>query len=188
MKCRTFSSYISSYLDGRLGCGKSGMIEKHMAECSHCRAELEETENLRKLMATIPEKPLPDALHRKIMGSIAVESMGRNKARKPLYRRRLIPVAAAFFVLFIGLNIARLDVLLLTKVESPPCESYAAEDPDLIQEGSTRKVDHVKDGMSGDASSKSEPYKLYYYTKYGALLTASLTSVLIVCDWIKNKR
>ncbi len=192
MKCRTFSSYISRYLDGRLGSKASGMIEKHISECAGCGAELEKSQRLRKLMAAMPEQPLPDTLHRKIIGSIAAENMGKSKERKPLYPRVLVPVAAAFLALFLCLNMVRPDTPLLAKVGSSPCESYVAQDPELDPEGSSPDFNYIgegiRDGRTKDTAKKAGSFGLYYYTKYGALLITSLTSAFVIYDWIKSKK
>lgn len=184
MKCRTFSSFISQYLDNRLENKAIDLMEKHMADCSCCRARLEHTRKLRELMARMPEKPLPDTLHQKIMGSISTRNTGRKWHQKPLCRRALIPVAAAFITLFLGLSMIRPDISLLTKYRSVPCESsYVAED----QEGSTRN-NYTKGGKADTENNLPESFSFYYYAKYGALLIGSLTSVFLVYDWIKSRR
>jgi hypothetical protein len=49
--------WLNAYLDGELKNGKLRQVEKHLAECEECRAELESLQNLSNLLH---DSPMPE--------------------------------------------------------------------------------------------------------------------------------
>jgi hypothetical protein len=50
---------LSPYLDGMVSPRESTRIDKHLAQCTDCRAELGELKQMVSLLAMVPEMPLP---------------------------------------------------------------------------------------------------------------------------------
>ena len=48
------TEWLNAYLDGELKNGKLHQVEKHLAECEECQAELESLKNLSSLLHEVP--------------------------------------------------------------------------------------------------------------------------------------
>ncbi|RPH35018.1 MAG: hypothetical protein EHM91_17760, partial [Planctomycetota bacterium] len=88
---------LDEYLDGELAEADRAIVDGHLASCAACRAELEQSRKLEKVLQSVPSGAAPDA--DRFVQSVRARS-----------RRRLLPWAsAAAAALLMGL----VGVLLL---------------------------------------------------------------------------
>ncbi len=60
MKCEEVKPYLAAYLDGELPPETKKQVERHLAGCAECSAELEEMRRIRNLLSQIEPPKLPD--------------------------------------------------------------------------------------------------------------------------------
>jgi len=109
MNCENVQPRLGELLDGELRDEERRTLERHLAECAHCRAEYE---SMRRLTAALSEPPAHDVPREQIW--TAVERRLRGEARRRSRQRRFFlgggpppwrPLAsAAVIVLAIGVG------------------------------------------------------------------------------------
>jgi len=70
MKCRKIKKLLQLYIDNALTFDEKQMIERHLKECSTCRAELKSLSSMVKMIGSLPEIPPPPDLTEKVMSKI----------------------------------------------------------------------------------------------------------------------
>jgi len=66
MKCEAARSLLESYLDGELNRAAVDELERHLANCAACRAELAALEELRGALRALPRQPAPAELRARL--------------------------------------------------------------------------------------------------------------------------
>ena len=88
---------VTGYLDGALSAGPRSEIERHLAACGRCRAQLDEERAVAAAVRALPAPPIPHGLASRV----------RRRSRKPqtLRRRVWVPALAAMIaVVVVGRN------------------------------------------------------------------------------------
>lgn len=96
--CDDIAARLDEYLDGETDAETSAAIEEHIGSCERCRRELEEMQDMRRLIKESDVTPPPE-LHDRIMMSVHAEAKA---ARRRRFVRRFGTVAAAV-VLVVGI-------------------------------------------------------------------------------------
>jgi len=109
--------WIQDYLDGRLSLEEAARVEEHLAECSVCRREWIEMNNMKNLLSELPDEELPEGFKEELHSKLLDASV--EKKRFSVYLRRFGAVAA---VLAIGV----FSVSQLNHRTSEPAGAMAA--------------------------------------------------------------
>ena len=97
MDCKQLQQCIDDYLDGALPAGELRLAEQHMADCSHCQAEVSQIQELRHALRALPiTAPSPD-----FAGRILNVAHKRQQQRQQLLGG-LVTAMAASLVVWIG--------------------------------------------------------------------------------------
>ncbi len=83
---------LSAYLDRELTPEEEAAVRRHLADCASCREELSRLERMRRLLAGLPERPLPESFWPDLQRALA-------RRREPTWRtwlagRHIRPAAA----------------------------------------------------------------------------------------------
>jgi anti-sigma factor RsiW len=101
MDCPTCEAMVDAYVDGELSATENAAFEQALAVCPGCRARLESTQEMSRLLRSLPAEPAPDLLRARIereLRSIA----GRPKERERERVRWLAMVATLIVALGVG--------------------------------------------------------------------------------------
>lgn len=70
MSCRRFQFLIQGYLDGEATPRERSAVERHVAECRACEAELKSSRALAGLLAGAPARSVSESFEEKLMAAI----------------------------------------------------------------------------------------------------------------------
>lgn len=93
MNCRQVQRKLNAYLDAQVPADVSAGIERHLAGCPRCSAELARLRRLGELMDQAPAMPVPLGF----ASSVRARAAGRQAVTAPsssCAARRLLPVAS----------------------------------------------------------------------------------------------
>src|ERR1051325_5068699 len=101
MDCPTCEAMVDAYVDGELSATENVAFEQALAVCPGCRARLESTREMSRLLHALPAEPAPDLLRARIereLRSIA----GRPREREREHVRWLAMAASLILALGVG--------------------------------------------------------------------------------------
>ena len=101
MDCPTCEAMVDAYVDGELSATENAAFEQALAVCPDCRARLESTREMSRLLRSLPAEPAPDLLRARIereLRSIA----GRPREREREHVRWLAMAASLILALGVG--------------------------------------------------------------------------------------
>lgn len=107
------SEELSAYIDGQLPAGERERVDAHLKACGECRAELGELQNVSRLMAALPRKPLPAGFMERLERRRAQEKGAEKEEAAPgfgwlgLPPRRLAFSMATVLVAFVAFEYSR---------------------------------------------------------------------------------
>ncbi|MFO7897463.1 MAG: zf-HC2 domain-containing protein [Planctomycetota bacterium] len=154
MTCAEIRHLLDEYVDGELSAEREAAVDRHLAECPTCRAELEAVERTAELVRSLPREPAPPGL------AEAVAARVRRSARR---RRRAAALrwigvggwlaAAATLIVVIktgsgppepGRTAERTKVTAVRRRARPAAEDPAA--PGTLDEVAEREDDRAEGG------------------------------------------
>ncbi|GAH83212.1 unnamed protein product [marine sediment metagenome] len=71
VKCKKIKKLLQLYLDNALTFGEKQMVEKHLKECSACRAELKSLSPIVKMIESLSEISPPPDFTENVMSKIS---------------------------------------------------------------------------------------------------------------------
>ncbi len=71
VKCRKIKKLLQLYIDNALTFSEKEIVEKHLKECSTCRAGLKSLSSIAKIIESIPEISPPPDFTEKVMSKIS---------------------------------------------------------------------------------------------------------------------
>jgi len=92
MRCSSSRRFLSRYLDGELGAWRRRRLDRHLAGCAACRAELEADRGVWALLGAVETPAPPDVLAQ-------LEACLTRAPLAPAPQRWFVPVAYATAVL-----------------------------------------------------------------------------------------
>ncbi len=101
MRCSKAGKYLSTYIDGELGEGKTTLLETHLAQCNRCAGELDELKRLHDLFSQAERFPAPSGFRAEVVARINRQP-ARNFSLFPVFIRF---AETALFVLAITAGI-----------------------------------------------------------------------------------
>jgi anti-sigma factor RsiW len=145
MTCENSQSLLHGYLDGELDPLRAEEFEKHLENCSHCIAQLEEQETLRaSLISAQLYERAPNALAMKIKRQIANAETEAQWSWVPIWR--WIGASAAF-VLLVGLTYNGVEMMLAKRA---PVVEQAAFTEVIDAHVRSLQPGHLTDVLSTD--------------------------------------
>jgi hypothetical protein len=91
---------LDEYLDGELADADRAIVDGHLASCAACRAELEQSRKLEKVLKSVPSGAAPDA--DRFVQSVRARSRRNSAARWSIAAAALIAVAGLGLLTFRG--------------------------------------------------------------------------------------
>lgn len=124
MTCETAIELISAKLDGELTADQAAQLDRHLAQCSACRALLEELISIHAACEGLDAAP-PPALREQILQNLpAQETALHNGKVVPIHWRRWTAMAASFaLVALAAWHLPRLAVSPSTENTVPPSQT-----------------------------------------------------------------
>lgn len=96
MTCETAIELISAKLDGELTADQAAQLDRHLAQCSACRALLEELTAIQAACEELDATP-PSALREQILQNLPAQETALQKGKViPIHWRRWTAMAASF--------------------------------------------------------------------------------------------
>lgn len=125
-RCRRLEPLLSAWLDQSLPRGQRQAIERHLAACAHCRAEVEALRRTVALLRSVPRRTMPAELHAALAAALGGVAGPRSSASG---RATALRVAAALLLLW-GLLGASAWILGDERVAAPvpvPLDLFVSE-------------------------------------------------------------
>lgn len=85
MKCRKYSKYISSYIDGELNERTKNRLISHLDRCHNCKREYEQLREIRGMLGRLEQYELPDGFSQSLHIKL-VEEENKMDRKKSLWR------------------------------------------------------------------------------------------------------
>ncbi len=100
MRCKQSKNRLSAYMDNLLSAQEKERLERHLAQCPHCRRELANLQETVHLLQTAPETPAPDHFLKQVNAALETReqqpSLGKTIGRYLFVPFRIkIPVQLA---------------------------------------------------------------------------------------------
>jgi len=102
MKCEQVQERISEYLDGLLDRDASGLIESHIASCTHCQSELQALTEAKRAVAGLPVIEPPPGFSQRVMSRVLEEADRPNLFRRLFFPMRIMIPIHALALLLVG--------------------------------------------------------------------------------------
>jgi len=96
MDCPTCEAMVDAYVDGELSATENAAFERALAVCPGCRARLESTREMSRLLRDLPAEPAPDLLRARIEREL--RPLSGSIAGRPKERVRWLAMAASLIV------------------------------------------------------------------------------------------
>ena len=128
MICKEYEALLDLFVDGELGAEELLRVQKHLEECPHCRAYVDDAFAMSLAFPDAEETALPEGFHESVMARIAAESAPVvKKSNQRRWWKTLAPMAAACFAVMLLAN--RGGVLHSEKeaAQAPAAASYAMD-------------------------------------------------------------
>lgn len=128
MICKEYEALLDLFVDGELGAEELLRVQKHLEECPHCRAYVDDAFAMSLAFPDAEETALPEGFHESVMARIAAESAPVvKKSNQRRWWKTLAPMAAACFAVMLLAN--RSGVLHSEKeaAQAPAAASYAMD-------------------------------------------------------------
>jgi len=93
--CRRVRENLAAYLDGEVKGGARRLIEEHLADCSECRARLDELKETWRLLDELEEPIVRNDFRRKVLARAEVAREAQHAARTGGRRSVLAGLAAS---------------------------------------------------------------------------------------------
>lgn len=105
--------WLSAYVDDELRGGRLNQVEKHLAECQACQAEMESLQNLSMLLCEVPAPKLPSPERFKAQVNLRLprNSPKATKRKSQEVGWWMIPVSLLLVWIFIGTTTVVSDVV-----------------------------------------------------------------------------
>src|SRR5438093_555329 len=94
------SELLSPYLDDQVTLPERRTVERHVAECQSCRAELEDLRRVRDILRRLPNRPVPRSF---ALGPRALRPAALSGTAGGLLRA-VTSIAASLIVVFVSLS------------------------------------------------------------------------------------
>ena len=111
MKCEKIEEKISLYMDKQLDWKEEKEFINHIRQCPRCKEQLEQAQQLRKMLLEIPMEEVPKELHENIMAVIEKKVKNQNKTtslsskkKKTMLWYRYGAIAASFLLVIAAGN------------------------------------------------------------------------------------
>jgi Putative zinc-finger len=157
MNCEETEAQLSAYLDGRLDEAHRRAVERHLASCSHCRAEAAALRRTIDSVSALPPVEPPPGFSQRVMAQVREEAQPSVPRRSfslplwPLWAR--IPLQAAAVLVIAGLA-----VYLYELNQPAPLLQAPAEAPSTHDEGVRSDRDRPISSLAVPAPrSQAEP-------------------------------
>ena len=128
MQIKEYEALLDLFVDGELGAEELLRVQKHLEECPHCRAYVDDAFAMSLAFPDAEETALPEGFHESVMARIAAESAPVvKKSNQRRWWKTLAPMAAACFAVMLLAN--RGGVLHSEKeaAQAPAAASYAMD-------------------------------------------------------------
>lgn len=127
MTCETAIELISAKLDGELTADQAAQLDRHLAQCSACRALLEELTAIHAACEGLDVTP-PPALREQILQNLPAQETAHQKGKViPFHWRRWTAMAASFaLVALAAWHLPRLTVSPSIGNTTPPSQTENA--------------------------------------------------------------
>ena len=128
MICKEYEALLDLFVDGELGAEELLRVQKHLEECPHCRAYVDDAFAMSLAFPDTEETALPEGFHESVMARIAAESAPVvKKSNQRRWWKTLAPMAAACFAVM--LLATRSGMLHSEKeaAQAPAAASYAMD-------------------------------------------------------------
>ena len=150
MICTEYEALLDLYVDGESTAEELLRVQKHLEECPHCRAYVDDAMAMRLAFPDVEETELPEGFHESVMARIAQSAPPAKKPAKGRWRRTLAPVAAACFAVLLLAN--RGGFLMGTAEESAAAPAAAPYAMDFTTGEEAAPAAPAGDGLTHDAA------------------------------------
>lgn len=107
MNCEAVREMLWAYLEQETTAEEAEKIEKHLAGCAECRAEMEAQKAIMETLASLPDEELPEGYHEELMQKLRAEAAPDvvpfpQKKKQPMWKQWGMVAAAVLVVVAAG--------------------------------------------------------------------------------------
>lgn len=141
MTCDAMLELMSAALDNELTANEKAQLDRHLAQCDHCRALFDDLSSIHDACADMEVTP-PPALREQILQNLPVQDSSVHKGRVvPIHWRRWTAMAASFaLVALAAWHLPQLAVSPSTGNTTPPSQTESAGSGSNVARDEERSV------------------------------------------------
>ena len=166
MNCEAVKELLWAYLEKETTAEEAEEIEKHLAVCAECRAELEAQKVIMETLASLPDEELPEGYHKELMQKLRAEAAPNvvpfpQKKKQPMWKQMSMIAAAVLVVVAAGGMNGMLDMRQNQNeaVNQMAADTAAPAEEIIMEDDSEEITAEVLDGTADlkMSSKKKEP-------------------------------